>query len=141
MSMSKLAWQNFQKGIKNYLSLILSLAFTILIFMNFQNIVYSDALSVMGEHNKQYSEIIVQTISVVLGAFMFFFTAYATNVFLTRRKKEIGIYVFMGLTNQKIGKLYAIEMTFVGVLTLLIGIGLGILTTQQIGRASCRERV
>ncbi len=130
MSMSKLAWQNFQKGIKNYLSLILSLAFTILIFMNFQNIVYSDALSVMGEHNKQYSEIIVQTISVVLGAFMFFFTAYATNVFLTRRKKEIGIYVFMGLTNQKIGKLYAIEMTFVGVLTLLIGIGLGILTTQ-----------
>ena len=40
---------------------------------------------------------------------MVFFVWYSTNVFLTKRKKEIGTYVFMGLSNQKIGKLYMIE--------------------------------
>lgn len=130
MSMCQLAWQNVKSGLKNYLSLILSQAFTILIFLNFQNVVYSDALTAFGEHNKDYSDMLVQTVSVVLGVFMVFFIGYATNVFLTRRKKEIGIYVFMGLTNQKIGRLYMLEMAMVGMLTLILGIVSGILTTQ-----------
>ncbi len=130
MSMYHLALQNVKSSMKNYLSLIVSLAFTILIFLNFQNIVFSDVLSAMGDHNKQYTDILVETISVVLGCFMVFFTGYATNVFLTRRKKEIGIYVFMGLSNQKIGRLYMLEMTMTGVATLVLGIGFGILSTQ-----------
>ncbi|MFR2767056.1 MAG: FtsX-like permease family protein [Thomasclavelia sp.] len=68
--------------------------------------------------------------SFVLGCFMLFFIWYATNVFLTKRKKEIGIYVFMGLTNQKIGKLYAIETIFLGLVALVLGVGFGIITSK-----------
>ena len=130
MSMFQLAWGNVKSSFKHYISLVLSLSFTILIFLNFQNLVYSEAFAVMGEHNKSYSDMLVQTVSAVLGVFMVFFTGYATNVFLNRRKKEIGIYVFMGLTNQKIGKLYMIEMAMVGIVTVAVGIGFGILTTK-----------
>lgn len=130
MRLYQLAWQNVKSSLKNYLSLILSLAFTVMIFLNFQNMVYADALDTIGSHNKNYSDMLVQTLSVVLGVFMVFFTGYATNVFLTRRKKEIGIYVFMGLTNQKIGRLYMMEMGMVGILTLFAGIGAGILSTK-----------
>lgn len=130
MSMFQLALQNVKSSMKNYLTLILSLAFTILVFLNFQNIVFSDVLAVLGRHNQEYTNILVETISVVLGCFMFFFTGYATNVFLTRRKKEIGIYIFMGLGNEKIGRLYMIEMTLVGLATLFAGTGSGILFTQ-----------
>ena len=49
---------------------------------------------------------------------------------LTKRKKEIGIYVFMGLTNQKIGKLYAIETIFLGLVALVLGVGFGIITSK-----------
>lgn len=130
MSMMKLAMQNFKSSFKNYLALILSLAFTILVFLNFQYLVYSDALAVLGEENKNYVDILIQVISFVLGCFMFFFIWYSTNVFLTKRKKEIGIYVFMGLTNQKIGKLYMLESTMIGLSAMGIGVGFGILTTQ-----------
>ena len=130
MSMFQLALQNVKSSMKNCLTLILSLAFTILVFLNFQNIVFSDVLAVLGRHNQEYTNILVETISVVLGCFMFFFTGYATNVFLTRRKKEIGIYIFMGLGNEKIGRLYMIEMTLVGLATLFAGTGSGILFTQ-----------
>lgn len=128
--MWKLAFQNFKASFKNYVSLIISLAFTILILLNFQNIIYSDMFAVLGEHNKRNINIVVQTVTVVLICFMFFFVGYATNVFLTKRKKEIGIYVFMGLSNQKIGKLYAIEVSMIGFLALILGLFFGSITTK-----------
>jgi len=127
MSMFRLAFMNFRNSFRSYLSLVLSLAFTILILFNFQNIIYSAPFAILGEHNKEYIDILVEAVSVVLGCFMFFFLWYATNVFLTRRKREIGIYIFMGMSNQRIGGLYVIEISFVGVTAFAMGIGLGAL--------------
>ena len=109
MSMIRLAFLNFKNSFRNYLSLVVSLAFTVLVLFNFQNLIDSEAFGVLGTRNKEYVEIIVQTVSFVLGCFMFFFIWYSTNVFLTRRKREIGIYVFMGLSNERIGKMYLVE--------------------------------
>lgn len=128
MRMMKLALLNFKNSFRNYLSLVVSLSFTILIFFNFQNIIYSDSLAVLGEKNKDYTDMVVQVISFVLVCFMFFFIWYSTNVFLTKRKKEIGIYVFMGLSNQKIGRLYAIETALIGLSALVFGIFSGVFT-------------
>ncbi len=128
MRLMQLAFLNFKNNLKNYLSLVLSLSFTILIFFNFQNIIYSDSFEVLGTQNKDYIDIIVRVISFVLGCFMFFFLWYSTNVFLTKRKKEIGIYVFMGLTNQKIGKMYMIETSLIGITAFVLGIFSGIAT-------------
>ena len=130
MSMIQLAVQNFKSNLKNYLAVILSMAFTILVFLNFQNIIYSDLFDGLGEQNVEYIHILVQCISIVLGCFMFCFLWYATNVFLTKQKKEIGIYTFMGLSNQKIGKLYLIEIMMTGLFAWILGILSGIITTQ-----------
>lgn len=125
MRMMDLAFRNFKNGFKNYLSLVISLAFTILVLFNFQNIIYSGAFEVLGTRNKEYIDIIIQMISFILGCFMFFFIWYATNVFLTRRKKEIGIYVFMGLSNEQIGKMYLIETVLIGLSALFLGLIFG----------------
>ena len=109
MRMIQLAFLNFKNSFKSYLSLIISLSFTILILYNFQNIIYSEAFAVLGQHNKEYIDMLIQVVTIVLLCFMFFFLWYATNVFLTRRKHEIGIYIFMGMTNRKIASLYLIE--------------------------------
>lgn len=130
MSMMKLALLNYKNSFKNYLSLIVSLAFTILIFLNFQNLVYSDIFDMLGESNKEYIIIIIQVITIVLCCFMLFFIWYSTNVFLTKRKKEIGTYIFMGLSNQKIGKLYMIETALIGFTALCFGLFFGILSTK-----------
>lgn len=125
MSMVRLALMNVRHGMKNYLSLVLSLAFTVLVLFNFQNLIDSETFAVLGSRNKEYIEMIVQMISFILGCFMFFFIGYATNVFLTRRKKEIGIYLFMGLSHEKIGKLYLLETVFIGLSALLLGLFFG----------------
>lgn len=127
MSMLRLSFLNFRNGFKSYLSLVLSLSFSIMILYNFQNIIYSEAFAVLGQHNKQYIDMLIQAVSIVLICFLFFFVWYATNVFLTRRKREIGIYIFMGMSNRRIGSLYMIEISFVGITALVAGIGFGAL--------------
>ncbi len=129
MSMMKLALINFRNGFRNYLSLVLSLAFTVLVLFNFQNLITSGAFEVLGTRNREYVEIIVNMITFVLVCFLFFFIWYSTNVFLTRRKKEIGIYVFMGLSNEKIGKLYFLETMFTGLSALVTGLVFGALSS------------
>lgn len=128
MSMWKLAIRNFQKSLKNYISLIISLAFTVLIFFNFQNVIASGTLDILGSENRENAEFVIQAATIVLICFMLFFIWYATNIFLTQRKKEIGIYTFMGLTNEKIGKLYMMETIVTGMTALLLGIVFGIVT-------------
>lgn len=130
MSMFKLAMQNFKSSFKSYLSLIISLSFTILVLANFINLVSSGILNQLGEWQSQNIEVVIQVLSVVVSCFMLFFVWYATNVFLIKRKKDIGIYVFMGLSNQKIGKLYMIESILIGIVSLVIGISVGVLTSR-----------
>ena len=91
MKMMKLAFQNFKVSFKNYLSLIISLAFTILVLFNFLNLIDSGILSGLGEINAINIEIVVQVMSIVSGCFMLFCIWYATNVVIIKRKKEIGI--------------------------------------------------
>jgi len=125
--MMELALLNVKNSFKNYLSLVLSLAFTILVLFNFQNVIDSGSFEVLGTRNREYVEMIIQVISFVLGCFMFFFIWYSTNVFLTRRKREIGIYVFMGLSNERIGKLYFLEAALIGLSALVLGLTFGVL--------------
>ena len=127
MNILRLAFLNFKNSFKNYLSLMLSLAFTILVFFNFLNLIYSDVFVELGQRNKNYIDMLLKVCLAVLLCFLFFFLWYATNVFLTRRKREIGIYVFMGMSNQKIGSLYLVEISFVGMTALVMGIGFGAL--------------
>lgn len=130
MSLFKLAYSNFKRSVKNYVALIISLSFSIFTFFNFQNIVFSDAMDILKERNGDYITVIIEVISIVLIIFVFFFIWYATNVFLSQRKKDIGIFIFMGLDNTKIGKMYVIEVTMIGVLSLLIGLGSGIVFSK-----------
>ena len=95
MKLSGLAFYNFRHSVREYGVLILSLAFSVFIFFSFQNVVYSDSVAFLESMRKDMIEMGVQAASVVFGVFFFFFTWYATGVFLQQRKRETGIYIFM----------------------------------------------
>lgn len=130
MKMARLALINFKGSVKSYMSLVISLAFTILVLYNFENIIYSSTFASLGTRNKDMVDMLVSAVIFVLGCFMFFFIWYSTNVFLTKRKREMGIYIFMGLTNAKIGALYVIETTMIGIASLILGLVFGVIAKE-----------
>ena len=121
MSVFNIAYNNFKNNIKVYTMFFISMIFSVVVLSNFLIMMNGDAMKVLGDMNEEYSKLILQVITVILVIFMFFFIWYASNIFLRNRKKEIGIYAFMGLDSSVIGKIYFIEMMLIGVSASIIG--------------------
>lgn len=126
MSIFRLAYSNFKRSVREFGALVLSLAFSVFIFFNFQNVLYADSMDVLRDFKKDYIDMMVKAASIVFIVFLFFFIWYASNVFLNQRKKEIGIYIFMGLDNSRIGKMYVLEAAMVGLVSLMAGLVSGV---------------
>lgn len=65
-------------------------------------------------------------VAVVLGLLI----VYANNFLINRRKKEFGIYMTLGMGKSQISKIILMETIFVGVISLVIGVVVGIFASQ-----------
>ena len=89
MSMWKLAFKNFKESLKNYLSLMVSLAFTVLIFLNFQNVIDSGILDGLGKTNRENAEFVIQAVTFVLICFMLFFILVFHECISYKKKRKL----------------------------------------------------
>ncbi|MES9677426.1 FtsX-like permease family protein, partial [Bacillus velezensis] len=91
----------------------------------------------------QYNEVFVQlterfqsavvasaTSGFVLICTVVFFMWHANGFFLKQRQKETGLYMLMGISTSKIGRVFAIESILIGSLSLLMGLLIGILFSK-----------
>ena len=128
MNLFKLSFMNLKQNIKNYGMYVFSMIFSILVFYNFRTL----------SHSEQFNELqdikVVSVISamcaMVLFLFFIYFISYSSKFFIEQRKKEFGIYTFMGVENKKIALLFAGEGLLIGIIALIGGIFGGILTNK-----------
>ncbi|WP_411170157.1 FtsX-like permease family protein [Clostridium sp. MB05] len=130
MSVFNIAYNNFKNNIKVYTMFFISMIFSVVVLSNFLIMMDGDVMNVLGDMNEEYSKLVLQMITIILVIFMFFFIWYASNIFLRNRKKEIGIYAFMGLGSFVIGKIYFIEMMLIGVSASIIGTTIGVVLSK-----------
>ena len=65
-------------------------------------------------------------VAIILGLLI----VYANNFLINRRKKEFGIYMTLGMGKRQISKIILMETIFVGVISLAIGIVIGVFASQ-----------
>ncbi len=65
-------------------------------------------------------------VAVILGLLI----VYANNFLINRRKKEFGIYMTLGMGRRQISKIILLETIFVGIISLVIGLVIGIFASQ-----------
>jgi len=65
-------------------------------------------------------------VSFILGGLIL----YANNFLIKKRKKELGIYMTLGMSKRKISKILLSETLIVGVLSLIAGLLLGLVVSQ-----------
>lgn len=127
---SKLAINNVKKSFKDYTIYFLTLTFAVCIFYSFNSI---DAQKNMMGINKEYLEMITNVmsyisvfVSLILGGLII----YANNFLIKRRKKELGLYMSLGMGKGKMSKLLVIEELIIGIGSLIVGLFSGILLSQ-----------
>lgn len=130
MSVLSIAFSNFKNNIKTYTMFFISMIFSVIILSNILILLDGEAIKLLGEANIMYTEMILRLITVILVIFMIFFIWYTSNIFLKNRKKEIGLFTFMGVDLKTIGKIYFSEMMLICISASIIGICVGILFSK-----------
>ncbi len=131
----KLAFKNIKKSYKNYVIYFLTLIFGICIFYTFNSI---ESQSLMMELNEQkqsdfmMAEQLMGYFSVFIAFVLGFLIVYSNNYLIKRRKKEFGIYMTLGMEKGSLSKMIFLETLFIGVISLGIGLVLGIILSQAL---------
>ena len=130
---SKIAINNVKKSFKDYSIYFLTIAFAVCIFYSFNSIDAQKAVLDMNKSQAEYMGVVTTLISYlslfvsfILGALIL----YANNFLIKKRKKELGIYMTLGMSKRKISKILVSETLIVGILSLCAGLFLGVVISQ-----------
>ena len=135
MTSCKLIVKNVQKNIRDYLIYFLTLMISISLFYAFNSISDQPAFSEMGmTRTLLYDQlgILLSALSVLIAVVLAFLIIYANQFLLKRRKKELGIYMVLGMKKGRISRIFAGETLCVGVIALVTGLCIGFALSQGI---------
>jgi putative ABC transport system permease protein len=124
----KLAARNVKRSIRDYSVYFLTLTFGVCIFYTFNSLDAQPAMRYLQSTNAgmvgailQLMDILSVFVAVVLGCLIL----YANTFLMRRRKRELGLYLMLGLPQSKVSLLLILETLLIGVLALVTGLALG----------------
>ena len=133
MMLCKLSFKNIRKSFKDYAIYFFTLILGVAIFYVFNAI---DSQTVMINVSSSTKEIIqlmnqmLSGVSVFVSFILGFLIIYASRFLIRRRNREFGIYLTLGMSKRKISAILLIETLLIGVLSLVVGLGLGVVLSQ-----------
>ena len=128
----KIAINNVKRSFKDYTIYFLTLTLGVCIFYSFNSIEAQNSILEMNKNPEfilSLNLLMAGTsvfVSFVLGGLII----YANNFLIKKRKKELGIYMTLGMPKSTISKILLFETLFIGALSLVAGLGLGIIVSQ-----------
>ena len=136
-----IAFKNVKKSFKEYGIYFLTLTFAVCIFYSFNAIGSQKAMMHLSEKQNMYGDLmgnIISVLSVFIAVLLGGLIIYATNFLIKKRKKEFGIYMCLGMKKKKISKILVFETVIIGVISLIVGITVGVLFSQGLSFLSIK---
>lgn len=131
----KIALNNVRKSFKDYSIYFLTLTLGVCIFYAFNSIGDQKAFLELGKRQAEYIKVLqglISGISVFISCVLGGLILYANNFLVKKRKKELGIYMTLGMEKNKISKILTYETALVGIISLVVGLGVGVIVSQGI---------
>ena len=129
----KLSFNNMKKSIKDYAIYFLTLVLGVAIFYMFNSIDSQQAMLQVSASQRSIIKLMITMlgfVSVFVAVVLGLLIVYANNFLINRRKKEFGIYMTLGMGKRQISKIILMETIFVGVISLVIGLVVGVFASQ-----------
>lgn len=133
MMLCKLSLKNIKKSIKDYAIYFFTLILGVAIFYVFNAL---RSQTIMMNVSSSTAELIDLMMTMLSGVSVFvsfilgFLIIYASRFLMKRRNKEFGVYLTLGMSKRKISLILFFETLFIGMISLLVGLGIGIILSQ-----------
>lgn len=129
----KLSIKNMKKSFKDYAIYFITLVLGVALFYMFNSLDSQEAMLEVSSSTKEMIKLMINMLSMVsvfIAIILSLLIVYANTFLINRRKKEFGIYMTLGMGKRQISKILLIETVFVGIISLAIGLILGIFASQ-----------
>lgn len=129
----KLSFRNVKRSFKDYAIYFMTITFAVCLFYSFNSL---SAQQVMFDFSASQSarvkliEELIGFVSVFISIILAFLIIFANNFLIRRRKKELGMYMTLGMGKYKISRILVVETLLIGLMSLGAGLGLGVLLSQ-----------
>ncbi|MFJ7733505.1 FtsX-like permease family protein [Lysinibacillus sp. NPDC097231] len=131
----KLIYKNVRRSIKDYVIYFLTLALGVSLFYAFNSVSSQPALNDLNYSMEVFGDALVLYIGLLtkfIAIIFAFLIIYANQFIMKRRKKEMGVYMTLGMSKWRISSIFVGETFLVGLFALIIGLWLGFLMSQVI---------
>ncbi len=118
---------------KDYAIYFFTLILGVAIFYVFNSLETQSAMMRLSSSKQDIMKLLIQLLggfSVFVAIVLGFLVIYANRFLMKRRKKEFGIYMTLGMGKATISRLLLIETFIIGLISLGVGLGVGILASQ-----------
>ena len=129
----KLSIKNMKKSFKDYAIYFITLVLGVALFYMFNSLDSQEAMLEVSSSTKEMIKLMINMLSMVsvfIAIILSLLIVYANTFLINRRKKEFGIYMTLGMGKRQISKILLIETVLVGIISLAIGLILGIFASQ-----------
>lgn len=135
-----LAAANVKKNAKNYLIYFVTLMFSVVLLYAFNSIGSQFAMLNLADRGSylSFSSGMIAGVSVLISMIMAFLVVYANRFLMKRRKKELGIYITLGMKQKDLSAMLFRETVIIGFFSLAAGLVLGIFLSQGLSFITIR---
>lgn len=129
----KLSLKNIRKSFKDYAIYFFTLILGVCIFYVFNALESQTVMINVSLSTQKIIELMnymMNAVSVFVSFILGFLIIYASRFLIKRRNKEFGIYLTLGMGKRKISKILLFETIFIGVISLVVGLTLGVVISQ-----------
>ncbi|MDR3072649.1 MAG: FtsX-like permease family protein [Clostridiales Family XIII bacterium] len=133
MNIFTLAFRNVRKSFRDYGIYFLTIMIGVALFYIFNSLESQSVMMDLTQDSRLALLGISQDMNMLSGfvaAILGFLIVYANAFLIRRRKKELGIYMLLGMKKGKISAVLLVETFLVGLVSLAIGILLGVFLSQ-----------
>ncbi|WP_139653168.1 ABC transporter permease [Raoultibacter phocaeensis] len=131
---AKLAVRNIKRSFKDYAIYFITLVFGVAVFYAFNSIqnqaVLFDLADLASTNVFELTGQILSLFSLFIACVLGFLIVYANRFLIRRRKHEFGIYLTLGMRPSMVTQIVLIETILVGLVSLAVGLALGIALSQ-----------
>ena len=129
--LSKLAIRNVKRSSRDYIIYLITvtLAFSLMFALNLVS--WSDAVVNISENMDTFKSVII-FVNVIVIFVICFLINYTTRFMFSKRSKEFGTYMLLGIKKKKISKMFLLENIILGFIALILSIPFGFIFSQFI---------
>ena len=129
----KLAIHNVRRSLRDYAIYFLTLTFGVCLFYVFNSMDSQQAMTALNSNQREIIQLLTSAIgyvSIFISFILGFLVVYSNRFLMKRRKKELGIYMLLGMDKGKISRILIVETLLIGIFSLGIGLAVGIFASQ-----------